>query len=64
MQKLLNSFKGKKVKILHTAIIKNAGINSLSMQLLEKTLVNRADCKQEEEVLLWQVDMVAAFRHN
>lgn len=52
------------MKILHTAIIQNAGINSLSMQLLEKTLVNGADCKQEEEVLLWQVDTVTSFRHN
>lgn len=49
------------MKILRTAVTQNAGINSLSMQLLEKTLVNDADC---EQVLLWQVDTVASFRRN
>jgi len=53
-----------RLKILLTTITQNAGFISLSTQLLEKTLVNDADCRQEGEVLLWQVNTVASFRHN
>lgn len=63
MDKLLNSFMGKEVKILHTASIQNAGINSSSMQLLEKTLVNGADANKRKKCSSGKWTQLP-FRHN